>query len=72
MGKVLEYIMYEKYYQGDKLLSFCGFKKFHPHDTHSVVRIAFVRNSDREDVKSCARYAASTAKDVFEKIMNLF
>lgn len=72
IGKVLEYILYEKYYQGEKNLSFCGFKKLHPHDTHSIIRIAFVRNSEREDVKSCIRYAAATAKDIFEKVLMLF
>ena len=37
MGKSLEYVLYEEYYQQDKL-SFCGFKKFHPHDDNSKIR----------------------------------
>jgi len=32
LGKVIEYIMYTKFYEGDKTLTFCGFKKFHPHN----------------------------------------
>jgi DNA-directed RNA polymerase alpha subunit len=28
IGKVLEYLLYEKYYVTDKVFSFCGFKKF--------------------------------------------
>lgn len=71
VGKVLEFILYEKYYQLDKILSYCGFKKMHPHDPDSVIRLAFNKNSDREDVKSCLRYSCSTAKDVFEKVMNI-
>ena len=43
----------------------------HPHDTHSVIRLAFNKNSDREDVKSCIRYSCSSAKEVFEKILKL-
>jgi DNA-directed RNA polymerase subunit L len=41
VGRVLEYILYERFYQGDQSLTFCGFKKFHPHDTKSTLRLAF-------------------------------
>jgi len=41
IGKALEYILYHTYYEKDQTLSFCGFKKFHPHLPTSTIRIAF-------------------------------
>ena len=40
IGKILEFILYTHFFLNKKL-SFCGFKKFHPHDTKSTIRIAF-------------------------------
>lgn len=71
IGKVLEFILYEKYYNGEKILQFCGFKKMHPHDTKSVIRIAFVNNSDKSDVKKILINAATDAKDVFKMIYKI-
>ena len=41
IGKVLEYIIHKKYYGGASILSYIGFRKNHPHDSHSIIRIAF-------------------------------
>jgi DNA-directed RNA polymerase alpha subunit/DNA-directed RNA polymerase subunit L len=72
VGKVLEYILYEKHYQGDKSLSFCGFKKFHPHDVTSTVRIAFNTPSDKTVVKQRLRSVCVDAQDIFKKIGGMF
>jgi DNA-directed RNA polymerase subunit L len=50
IGKVLEYFLYEKFYLGDKSLSFCGFKKFHPHDDYSIVRVSYIENVSTESI----------------------
>jgi DNA-directed RNA polymerase alpha subunit len=72
MGKAIEYILYDTHYKGDKTLSFCGFKKFHPHDTKSTVRIAFVDKSDKSMVKQYLRDACYNAQLLFVKIHKLF
>ena len=72
MGKAIEYILYDKHYNGDKTLSFCGFKKFHPHDTKSTVRVAFVDKSDKTMVKQYLRDACYDAQVLFTKIHKLF
>jgi DNA-directed RNA polymerase subunit L len=72
LGKVLEYILYEKYYAKEKVLSFCGFKKFHPHNQDSVIRLAYVNNSDKNAVRQHLRIAASDAAGVFSKILKMF
>jgi len=68
MGKVLEYFLYEKFYMGDKSLSFCGFKKFHPHDTKSVIRVAFADGGDKSAVKKALIAAAMSAQEVFKTL----
>ena len=61
IGKVLEYILYHKYYEQEKALSFCGFKKFHPHDTKSVIRLALKEKQDKATV--CLLYTSPSPRD---------
>uniref|UniRef100_A0A6C0I5K1 DNA-directed RNA polymerase RpoA/D/Rpb3-type domain-containing protein n=1 Tax=viral metagenome TaxID=1070528 RepID=A0A6C0I5K1_9ZZZZ len=72
MGKVLEYILYEKYYVEDKSLSFCGFKKFHPHNPDSTLRLAFQEPAGKSKVSEYVKYACLQAVDVFKKMYKLF
>lgn len=72
IGKVLEYLLYEKFYENEKIFSFCGFKKFHPHNTDSIIRIAYINNSDKNMVRQHLRNVCIDASDVFKKIYELF
>jgi DNA-directed RNA polymerase subunit L len=72
MGKVIEFILYEKHYLGDKTLSFCGFKKFHPHNTDATVRIAFQKKHDKTEVVKYLREACVEAQQVFKDVYAMF
>jgi DNA-directed RNA polymerase II subunit RPB3 len=72
MGKVLEYILYNTYYEGDQSLTFCGFKKFHPHNPDSTIRVAFAQQADKNTVRQYLREAANQAQEVYAKIYKLF
>jgi DNA-directed RNA polymerase subunit L len=72
LGKMLEYILYEKHYVKDKTLSFCGFKKFHPHNQDSVIRLAFDKNGDKTQVQQYMKMAAQDASKVFSQIHKMF
>ena len=72
IGKVLEYILYTNYYEKDKKLSYCGFKKFHPHDNFSVIRIAFYEKNDKNMSLQFLRNAASDAVDIYKKMYKSF
>ena len=37
LGKLLEFIIYKEYYTEQKVLSFCGFLKPHPHEDYSII-----------------------------------
>ena len=72
IGKVLEYILYNKYYEGEKSLKFCGFKKYHPHDTKSIIRVAFIDKQDKSVVNHYLRDACVDAQQVCKDIYQLF
>jgi DNA-directed RNA polymerase alpha subunit len=72
IGKVLEYILYEQFYQGEKILSYCGFKKFHPHNSHSIIRLAYNDPIDKNSVRNVLKSACIDAQNVFTKMFKLF
>jgi DNA-directed RNA polymerase II subunit RPB3 len=72
LGKVLEYLLYEKYYVQEKIFTFCGFKKFHPHNDDSTIRIAYENSTDKHMVAQHLRIVANDARDIFGKIRTFF
>lgn len=74
IGKVLEYILYEQYYVREKIFTFCGFKKFHPHNTESTIRIAYIdkQNADKQMAAQHLRLACVKAIEIFKKVYELF
>jgi DNA-directed RNA polymerase subunit L len=72
IGKILEYILYTKFYEGEKTLNFCGFKKFHPHDTKSVIRMAFINKNDKTVINRYVRESCVDAQQVCKDIYQLF
>jgi DNA-directed RNA polymerase subunit L len=47
IGKVLEFLLFEKLYDSEQI-SYCGFKKFHPHDTESIIRLTYNKDISKE------------------------
>ena len=72
MGKAIEYILHDLFYMKEKKLSYCGFKKFHPHDNESIIRIAFKDNLDKTEARQSLRTACVMAQEVFTKIYGMF
>lgn len=71
IGKVLEYLFYENYYMKDNLFAYCAFKKYHPHDNESIIRVAFVDNGDKTLVKQCLKNACVDAQELYKKIFTM-
>jgi DNA-directed RNA polymerase II subunit RPB3 len=77
LGKVLEFILYSKHYDrsssvSDKSLSYCGFRKPHPHISVSVIRLGFNDEVDSTVIVSYLINAATDAIKVYEKIAEHF
>jgi hypothetical protein len=75
IGKVLEYALYEKGFVakgGESKLSFCGFKKTHPHDDHSIIRVSYIAKEAekvwfKNDLKETCIEAAAIFKAIGAK-----
>jgi DNA-directed RNA polymerase subunit L len=72
IGKILEFILYTNFYQNKPILSFCGFKKFHPHDAKSTIRIAFHKHHDHSDIFNLFKISSLHAILIFEQIHQFF
>ena len=71
IGKVLEYFLYTKFYE-TKTLTFCGFKKMHPHDSYSIIRVAYKDAIDKSTIKGNLKECIEDSKQVFGKIKKEF
>ena len=71
IGKVLEYLMYTKFYE-TKMLTFCGFKKMHPHDSQSIIRVAYKDPIDISTIKGNLKECIDDAIQVFTKVKREF
>lgn len=67
IGKVLEYLLYTKYYE-TKMLTFCGFKKLHPHDNYSIIRVAYLNPVEKSTIKGHLKDCINDANNIFGKI----
>ena len=73
IGKCIEYILHEAFYQnGD--LSYVGFLKPHPHESDSIIRIAFKKHEDKNEshVNAMFKQTVDTLIDLYETIQKEF
>tara|TARA_Y100000992_G_scaffold302686_1_gene278370 strand:- start:257 stop:1360 length:1104 start_codon:yes stop_codon:yes gene_type:complete len=70
-GKSLEYILYSEYFEKGKI-SFCGYKKLHPHDNFSTIRLAFNEQVNDVYIKDMLIYSCSLLINIFNSIELLF
>jgi DNA-directed RNA polymerase II subunit RPB3 len=70
IGKVLEYLLNSEYYTRLGTLSYVGFRKTHPHDTYSIIRIGFHDESDAkvDNIKEMLKTATRTAINIYTQI----
>jgi len=72
IGNLLKYILFKKFYEENKILSFCGFKKLHPHHTYSIIRLSYIEETDITTIISNLQLANSIIIEIFTKIEDLF
>jgi len=69
LGKVLEYLLYSMYFEGETAtLTYLGFKKEHPHDDDSIIRIAFKEATDKDMVREKMINAAAQGIQLYNSI----
>lgn len=74
LGKIIEYIIFEEYFKNQNILSFSGFIKPHPHDEHSIIRIAFKNDKDssEENVESIIVNACKIGQRIYSSVYGDF
>lgn len=73
VGKALEYALYSKYYEKEKIFDYIAFRKFHPHDSYSVIRISFKDNSnDKDQLYGYLKQGCEDVNNAFESIQKAF
>jgi len=70
LGKVIEYILYSKYYGTS--VTYCGFRKPHPHIDMSMIRIGFKEQTDKISTISYLTSSANDAIVCYQKMMTIF
>jgi len=73
LGLILEHFIFKLFYQEEEELQFIGFKKYHPHDDYSVIRLAF-KNSSAASllVKQYLIQASAEAQRILDIIRTKF
>jgi DNA-directed RNA polymerase subunit L len=70
LGKCIEYFIHTNHYAGSRTVSFCGFRKNHPHDKHSMIRLAFHAPTDVDIVHAYLIAAARDSAAVFQSLIS--
>lgn len=70
LGKVFEYIGYSMFYENNDLISFICYKKIHPHDNHSILRINFNIEKITQEPEVTPEFMRTFIQKIFLDICN--
>jgi DNA-directed RNA polymerase alpha subunit len=73
IGNILNYENYNLFYSNLDTLSYVGFKKMHPHDSDSILRMALKNSTDGiSDIKTMLNETIRIAMQTIQKIKGCF
>lgn len=77
LGKALEFVLFNNHYdrysrESDKSLTFCGFRKPHPHIDESMIRLGFVDSVDKPFITQIIVNACKILESTFVGISDYF
>jgi DNA-directed RNA polymerase alpha subunit len=72
LGLPIRHVLYEKYFVVEKIMTNCGFKKFHPHNQESTIRVAYKDAADKHLVMQHLRIACIDLANLYEKMYRMF
>ena len=67
IGKIIEFAFYSKYYESN-IATFCGFQKKHPHDTFSILRVAYPDPVDLSIISGHLQECITECKNIYASI----
>jgi DNA-directed RNA polymerase subunit L len=71
IGKVLEYFLYTKFFETN-ILTYCGFKKMHPHDNYSIIRVAYTEPVEKSTIKGHLKECINDSIEIYTKLKKDF
>jgi DNA-directed RNA polymerase alpha subunit len=71
IGKVLEYLLYLKFYETTKL-SYCGFDKSHPEHSYCVIRLGYTNPVEKSTIIADFKECINEAIAIFENLKKEF
>ncbi len=71
IGKVIEYFLLKKFWE-TRMITFCGFKMLHPHDSYSIIRVAYKEPVEVSTIKGHIKECINESIEVFTKIRKEF
>lgn len=69
IGLLLQDLLYNEFIEKTSKLQYCGFKKFHPHDDYSIVRVSYIENISTESIYIDLQKIISDGISIFKKII---
>jgi DNA-directed RNA polymerase II subunit RPB3 len=73
VGNILNFELYDTFYKDLKVINYVGFKKFHPHDTDSLLRISLIDATKTiTTIKTMLTASIDTAIKIFMQIKGQF
>ena len=73
LGKVVEYLIFSNYYnKADGIVSFCGFKKPHPHSLDSFIIVAFKEATELSKVQEHVSKVVTECISIFKSLFESF
>lgn len=72
IGKIIEFMLNKKYFEENKELNYCGFIKYNPHDTYSIIRVSFKEDVSNDIIISYISYCISKLQEIFNTIKEEF
>jgi DNA-directed RNA polymerase subunit L len=73
LGKVVEYLIFSNYYnKADGIVSFCGFKKTHPHSLDSFIIVAFKEATELSKVQEYISKVVTECISIFKSLFESF
>lgn len=70
VGKVIEFILHELYFTSKELLTYIGFSKKHPHDSYSIIRIAFPEPVEKSVVRDYMLSSIEEANRMYNGLLS--
>jgi DNA-directed RNA polymerase alpha subunit len=71
VGKVIEYLLLSNFYETG-VLTFCGFKMLHPHDSYSIIRVGYKEPVEISYIKGNIKQCITNSIDTFNKMRKEF